>query len=166
MTEKKCNFTVPDICDEHSEEIKIGNLFLKSYGGLDKFCGEIRTAQCEHSNSIVKEMVNEDGTGKVLFINHTGSELCSMVGDQIAQQAYENNWNGILVNGFIRDIEFIKEIPIGVYAKNSYPMKTDKLVGVGEKNVNFNIDNLEINIGEWVYVDQNGFVISKKELVL
>ena len=74
--------------------------------------------------------------------------------------------NGILVNGFIRDIEFIKEIPIGVYAKNSYPMKTDKLVGVGEKNVNFNINNLEINIGEWVYVDQNGFVISKKELIL
>ena len=45
-------------------------------------------------------------------------------------------------------------------------MKTDKLVGVGEKNVNFNINNLEINIGEWVYVDQNGFVISKKELIL
>ena len=95
MTEKKYNFTVPDICDEHSEEINIGNLFLKSYGGLDKFCGEIRTAQCEHSNSIVKEMVHEDGRGKVLFINHTGSELCSMVGDQIAQQAYKNNFNWI-----------------------------------------------------------------------
>ena len=166
MNQKFKNFTVPDICDLHENDISIGGNFLKSFGGLEKFYGEITIAECEHSNSIVKEMVHEDGTGKVLFINHTGSELCSMVGDQIAQQAYKNNWNGILVNGFIRDIEFIKEIPIGVYAKNSYPMKTDKSVGVGEKNINFNINNLEINIGEWVYVDQNGFVISKKELIL
>ena len=36
----------------------------------------------EHSNSVVKELVQENGNGKVLFINHTGSELCSMVGDQ------------------------------------------------------------------------------------
>ena len=41
-------------------------------------------------------MVEEDGDGKVLVINHTG-ENYSMVGDQIAQKAFENNWNGILV---------------------------------------------------------------------
>ncbi len=95
------NFTVPDICDSQ-EDIQIGNIFLNSYGGKDKFCGEIQTAKCEHSNSVVKELVEEDGSGKVLFINHTGSELCSMVGDQIAQKAYDNNWNGIITNGYKR----------------------------------------------------------------
>ena len=104
-------FTVPDICDEN-EDVIIGDFFLKSFGGVNKFFGEVRTVECPHSNSVVKEMVEENGNGKVLFINHTGSELCSMVGDQIAQKAYENNWNGICVNGYIRDIEVIKNIPI------------------------------------------------------
>ena len=157
------NFTVPDICDIH-EDIQIGDIFLNSYGGIDKFCGEIQTAKCEHSNSVVKELVEEDGNGKVLFINHTGSELCSMVGDQIAQKAFDNGWNGIITNGYIRDIEVIKDISIGVYAKNSYPKKTNKSIGIGEINVPIKINNLFINPGEWIYVDSNGWVTSKLEL--
>ena len=157
------NFTVPDICDIY-EDIQIGDVFLNSYGGIDKFCGEIQTAKCEHSNSVVKELVEEDGNGKVLFINHTGSELCSMVGDQIAQKAFDNGWNGIITNGYIRDIELIKDISIGVYARNSYPKKTNKFIGIGEINVPIKINNLFINPGEWIYVDSNGWVISKSEL--
>ena len=157
------NFTVPDICDIY-EDIQIGDVFLNSYGGIDKFCGEIQTAKCEHSNSAVKELVEEDGNGKVLFINHTGSELCSMVGDQIAQKAFDNGWNGIITNGYIRDIELIKDISIGVYARNSYPKKTNKSIGIGEINVPIKINNLFINPGEWIYVDSNGWVISKLEL--
>ena len=101
------NFTVPDICDEF-EEIQIGDLFLNSFGGANKFCGQIQTAKCEHSNSIVKELVQNDGKGRVLCIEHSGSELCSMVGDQIAQKAFDNNWSGIITNGYIRDIEVIQ----------------------------------------------------------
>tara|TARA_A100000164_G_scaffold332059_1_gene321667 strand:- start:1267 stop:1752 length:486 start_codon:yes stop_codon:yes gene_type:complete len=157
------NFTVPDICDTH-EDIQIGDVFLNSYGGIDKFCGEIQTAKCEHSNSVVKELVQEDGNEKVLFINHTGSEFCSMVGDQIVQKAFDNNWNGIITNGYIRDIEVIKDIPIGVYAKNSYPKKTNKSIGVGEVNAPIKINNISINPGDWIYVDSNGWVISKSEL--
>ena len=111
-------------------------------------------------------MVQENGYGKILFISHTGEDLCSMVGDQIVKEAHKNNWNGIFVNGFIRDIEVIKKIPIGVYAKKAYPKKTDKLVGIGKKNISFNVEGTEINPGEWLYVDSNGWVISKKELGL
>ena len=94
------SFSVPDICDEF-DDIQISDLFLKSYGPIDKFYGQVITAKCEHSNSIVKELVEEDGTGKVLIIEHTGIDLCSMVGDQIAQKALDNKWNGIITNGCI-----------------------------------------------------------------
>ena len=157
------SFSVPDICDEF-DDIQIGDLFLKSYGSIDKFYGQVITAKCEHSNSIVKEFVEEDGTGKVLIIEHTGTDLCSMVGDQIAQKAFDNGWNGIITNGYIRDIEVIKDISIGVYARNSYPKKTNKSIGIGEINVPIKINNLFINPGEWIYVDSNGWVISKSEL--
>ena len=87
-----------------------------------------------------------------------------MVGDQIVQKAFDNRWNGIITNGYIRDIELIKDISIGVYARNSYPKKTNKFIGIGEINVPIKINNLFINPGEWIYVDSNGWVISKSEL--
>ena len=52
------NFTVPDICDQY-EHIKIGDLFLNSYGHKNKFYGQVETVKCEHSNSVVKELVQE-----------------------------------------------------------------------------------------------------------
>jgi regulator of ribonuclease activity A len=159
------DFTVPDICDEN-DDIQIGELFLNSFGALNKFYGQIHTAKCEHSNTVVKELVQNDGTGKVLCISHTGPELCSMVGDQIAQAAYENNWNGIITNGYIRDIEVIQNISIGLYALNSFPKKTDKSIGVGKKNVPIKIGNVNINPGDWVYVDTNGWIVTSRELEL
>jgi len=159
------SFSVPDICDEF-DDIQIGDLFLKSYGLIDKFYGQVITAKCEHSNSIVKEFVEEDGTGKVLIIEHTGTDLCSMVGDQIAQKALDNKWNGIITNGCIRDVEVIKNIDIGLLAKNSYPMKTDKSKGIGEKNISIKLGSVFINTGDWIYVDSNGWIISKRKLKL
>ena len=159
------NFTVPDICDEF-EEIQIGDLFLNSFGGANKFCGQIQTAKCEHSNIIVKELVQNDGKGRVLCIEHSGSELCSMVGDQIAQKAFDNNWSGIITNGYIRDIEVIQNIDIGVYAVNPYPKKTDKSKGIGEKDVSIKIGNVSNKSGCWIYVDTNGWVVADKELKL
>tara|TARA_B100001248_G_scaffold228886_1_gene188014 strand:- start:1162 stop:1647 length:486 start_codon:yes stop_codon:yes gene_type:complete len=159
------SFSVPDICDEF-DDIQISDLFLKSYGPIDKFYGQVITAKCEHSNSIVKELVEEDGTGKVLIIEHTGSDLCSMVGDQIAQKAFDNKWNGIITNGCIRDVEVIKNIDIGLLARNSYPMKTDKSLGIGEKNIPIKLGSVFINVGDWIYVDSNGWIISKRKLKL
>ncbi|RPG37124.1 MAG: ribonuclease E inhibitor RraA [Gammaproteobacteria bacterium TMED225] len=157
------NFTVPDICDEY-ENIQIGDLFLKSFGSKNKFYGQIQTVECEHSNSVVKELVEEKGEGKVLLINHTGDELCSMVGDQIAQKAFENNWTAIVTNGYIRDVEVIKKIDIGLYAMNAFPKKTNKLIGIGKKNISIRFGNTEINNGDWIYFDTNGWVISKAKL--
>ena len=157
------SFTVPDICDTF-DDLKIGDLFLNSYGGNEKFYGQIITAKCEHSNSVVKDIVKENGKGKVLLIEHTGSKLCSMVGDQIVNQAFDNKWNGIITNGHIRDIEIIKDIEIGVYAKNSFPLKTDKSRGVGIINVPVTFGSININTDDWIYVDANGWVVSSSEL--
>ena len=157
-------FTVPDICDEHGENIKICDLFLNSYGKNDQFFGQVETARCEQSNSSVKEWVAQNGSNKVLVIQHTGTEKCSMVGDQIAQMAYDNQWKGIITNGYIRDIEVIKDIPIGVYAKNSYPKKTDKSVGKGEIGSTLEFQNFIVQKDSWAYVDTNGIIFSEKEL--
>ena len=68
------------------------------------------------------------------------------------------------INSYWDDIEVIKNIPIGIYAKNSYPKKTDKTIGIGTKDVNLVINNTNISSGNWIYVDTNGIAISQNEL--
>ena len=44
--------------------------------------------------------------------------------------------------------------------------KTNKSIGIGKKDIPFKFGNVEINPGSWIYVDFNGWVVSKKELKL
>ena len=51
-----------------------------------------------------------------------------------------------------------------MYAKNTYPKKTDKSIGVGEVGVALDFETMIVKKGSWIYVDTNGWVISEKEL--
>ena len=65
------------------------------------------------------------------------------------------------------ELNWIDEnIDIGVYAQNTYPKKTDKSVGIGKKDVPIKLGSVEINPGDWIYIDSNGWIISKKKLEL
>ena len=165
MNNNSVMFSVPDICDAHADNIQIGSLSFNSYGAKDIISGVIQTISCPDDNSLVKEILNQPGNNKVLIIDAKGVNHASMIGDQIASKALENNWNGIIANGFVRDIEILKTIPIGIYAKGSIPKKTDKK-GLGFLGVDVFIGGILIKTGNWVYLDSNGWVISKKELEL
>ena len=42
-----------------------------------------------------------------------------MIGDQIAAEAVKNNWQGVVLNGYIRDVTEINDLPISIIAKGS-----------------------------------------------
>ena len=107
MNNNSIMFSVPDICDAHADNIQIGSQSFNSYGAKDIISGEIQTISCPDDNSLVKEILNQPGKNKVLIIDARGVNHASMIGDQIASKALENNWNGIIVNGFVRDIEIL-----------------------------------------------------------
>ena len=158
----KC-FSTPDLSDNYPNNIQIGKTLFNSYGAVSSFSGQVETISCADDNSLVKEILNNNGEGKVLVIDAQGVEHASMVGDQIALRAYENNWSGILINGAVRDVEILSSISIGIFAKSSIPMKTDKN-NLGSRSVDLFFGNVMIKTGNWLYADSNGWVISNKEL--
>jgi regulator of ribonuclease activity A len=161
----RSQFSVPDICDDQGGKVQVGNLNFNSFGAKDIFSGQIETIKCPDDNSLVKETLNQPGNNRVLMIDAKGVDHASMVGDQIAQAALTNNWNGIIVDGFVRDIEVLKNLPIGIYAKGSIPQKTNKK-GLGSLGVDIFVGGILIQSGNWIYADSNGWVIAKKKLEL
>ena len=161
---KKLKISIPDICDEYSDYIQVANLDLISFGGNESFGGEIETVLCPDDNSLVKEILNTPGKNRVLMIDAKGVSHASMIGDQIASKALENNWNGIIVDGLVRDVEILKTLSIGIYARGSIPKKTDKK-GLGRQGVDIFMGGVFIRRGDWVYIDSNGWVVSRDELI-
>ena len=157
------HFSTPNLSDNYPNNIQIGKTLFNSYGAVSSFSGQVETISCADDNSLVKEILNKNGEGKVLVIDAQGVEHASMVGDQIALRAYENNWSGILINGAVRDVQILSSISIGIFAKSSIPMKTDKN-NLGSRSVDLFFGNVMIKPGNWLYADLNGWVISNKEL--
>ena len=155
--------TLPDILDQYPDQIQIGKLTLKSYGRKGSMAGEIYTVSCSDDNSIVKSVLSRDGQNKILVIDASGVSHASMVGDQIAESALNNNWAGIVVNGYIRDVEALRDLDIGIFAKGAVPMKTEKQ-GHGFEDIMISFGSTIMHSGNWLYVDENGWIVADTKL--
>ena len=155
--------SLPDLSDQHSKQIQIGKLPLQSFGSRHSISGEIYTVSCSDDNSVVKDILSRKGKNKVLVIDASGVSHASMIGDQIAESAVKNNWAGIVVNGCVRDVEILRNLPIGVFAIGSCPIKSNKQ-DLGVTGQSLEIGGAKVEKGSWIYADESGVLVSKVKL--
>lgn len=160
-------FKTCDLCDQHEgiigQQLFIAAPIFSAYGGKPNFCGQIVTLKLFEDNSWVKRTLNESGAGKVLVVDGGGSLRCALLGDQLAELAVNNGWQGIVINGCIRDVADINQMPIGVRALACYPLKTVKK-DIGEKNCPVSFANVTFHPGMWLYADADGILVSQHAL--
>ena len=156
---------LPDLFDDYSEQLQLAEPLFNDYGGNTIFSGEIVTVSCFNDNSKVKELVATNGNGKVMVVDGKASLTNALLGDMLAEKAVANGWQGIVINGCIRDAGTIATLALGVKALGCNPIKTEKL-GVGEVNQLINFAGLTFIAGQFIYGDANGLAISEKKLML
>ncbi|AZQ82985.1 putative 4-hydroxy-4-methyl-2-oxoglutarate aldolase [Colwellia sp. Arc7-635] len=151
---------LPDLFDDHANDLSLAAAIFNDYGGKKIFFGEIVTVSCYNDNSKVKELVATDGTNKVMVVDGKASITNALLGDMLAEQAVKNGWQAIVINGCIRDAGTIATLALGVKALGCCPIKTEKL-GKGEINNIINFAELRFIPGQYIYGDSNGLAISK-----
>ena len=156
-------FSTPDLKDRYQKKVFQGFKSMKSFGNRDSFFGQIKTVTCHDDNSKVKEILGTNGNGKVLVINSNLITHAAMIGDEIAQKAIDNEWNGIFIVGYLRDVEILKTMNIGILALGSTTTKTDKNnKGYFGEDVIFG--GVLLREGFSLYADKNGWLVSKEPL--
>ena len=155
--------TLPDLVDKYSDQIQIGKMAVNSYGKKQSMAGEIYTVSCSDDNSIVKSVLSRKGKNKILVIDAAGVCHASMVGDQIAESALNNNWAGIFVNGYVRDVEILGTLDLAIFARGSVAQKTDKQ-DHGFEDIMISFGSTIMRSGNWLYVDENGWIIADTKL--
>lgn len=153
-----------DMWDEHHEELRVLNLELKSFGRKSSFFGEIVTLKVYEDNSYVRKTLQDSGKGKVLIIDGGGSRRCALIGDNIAQLAIDNEWEGIILYGCIRDSKVINDMPVGIKALGTCPAKSIKR-NVGLVGEDLIIEGTKIVQGEYAYSDEDGVLLSESKLI-
>lgn len=158
------DIVLPDLCDEFPELVRVIEPMFMNFGGIEAFGGEIVTIKCHEDNSLVAEMVDEPGTGKVLVVDGGASMRCGLLGDNLAKKAVDNGWHGIVVYGCIRDVDIIGEMQLGVQALATHPMKSVKR-GIGRRGETLHFGGVSVVPGEHLYADNNGVLVSAKPLI-
>jgi regulator of ribonuclease activity A len=152
-----------DLCDDHSASVQIVDPVFRSYGGIHAFGGPIATLKCHEDNSRVRELVEQEGHGRVLVVDGGGSLRCALVGDQLAAKALARGWRGIVVYGAVRDVEILGTLSLGIQALGANPMKSVKN-GVGEQGIALRFAGAHFVPGHYVYADVNGIVVAPHAL--
>ena len=155
-------FTTPDLSDANTN-VQALEPILKNLGGRKTFHGMIETVRCPDDNSLVKEQLNTEGNGRVLIVDASGITSVALLGDMIAEAGVKNNWSGIVINGYVRDIDILSTLDIGVQALGTMPIRSEKK-NQGELGVEISFGGLKFSRGDFVYADNNGLLLSKEEI--
>lgn len=157
------SFATADLYDEYEEDLQIATPMFNDYGGNKQFSGPASTVKVFEDNSLVRATLEEPGEGKVLVVEGGASLRCALLGDMLAELGVKNNWVGVIVYGCIRDSAMIAKMNIGVKALNTNPRKSVKK-GVGDRDVAVTFADVTINAGDYIYADEDGFVVATSKL--
>ncbi|SMD38222.1 regulator of ribonuclease activity A [Reichenbachiella faecimaris] len=148
-----------DLWDQHGADMHCVDPIFRSYGAKTSFQGEITTLKLYEDNSLVRKQLATPGKGKVLIVDGGGSFRCALVGDQLAELAIQNEWEGLIIYGCIRDSAVINTLPIGIKALNTSPVKSIKK-DQGEIDISVKFGSTLFVPGYYVYADEDGVLVS------
>ena len=157
------NFQTADLSDEFTADTHVVDPMFSDFGTRIAFSGKMVTLKIFEDNTLVREVLSEQGEGRVLVVDGGGSMRCSLVGDRIAELARDNGWAGVVVYGCIRDSMIVDTMDVGVKALGTHPRKSIKR-GVGERDIAVSFGGVQFQPGHFIYADGDGVLVSAKAL--
>ncbi|MEU9877998.1 ribonuclease E activity regulator RraA [Streptomyces phaeochromogenes] len=149
-----------DLYDEHGDDLQSCTTQFRLFGARTSFEGVVTTVRCHEDNVILKATLGEPGTGRVLVVDGGGSLAAALMGDLIADLGASNSWEGVVINGAVRDVEALSKINLGVKALGSNPRKSRK-EGVGDRDVEVSFGGVTFTPGCHLYSDTDGILVTR-----
>ena len=158
------NFKTADLSDENAGNVQAVLPGLHNFGGNARFYGEMVTIKTSGDFSLVRDQVRTSAGGRVLVVDNNAMMDCAMLGDLLAAAAQDNGWQGVVINGCIRDSADIALMDIGIKALATIPTRGSS-EGKGELNVEVEFLGAVFRPGEYLYSDEDGILLSADALL-
>ncbi len=158
-------FTTADLCDKHSSaaDFQVAEPIFKAFGKKLCFSGQISIVKVYEDNVLIRELLEKNVSHRILVIDGGGSLHCALLGENLANTAYQNGWQGIIIYGCIRNSDAINQLPIGIRALHTHPLKSHKK-GTGELDNTCVFAGVHFKTDHYLYADNDGIIVSQNPL--
>jgi regulator of ribonuclease activity A len=155
--------SICDLSDDYPDAVQTGESRFSDYGTVRRFHGRIDTIKCHEDNLLLRQTLSTPGQGRVMVVDGGGSLRRALFGDKLGGLLIENGWAGIIINGAVRDVEVLGQMPLAARALNVCPTRPQQH-GTGERGIVVRFAGVTFRPGDWLYADENGFLVSATEL--
>lgn len=156
-------YDTSELCDIYHEEVNVVEPLFSNFGGRNNFSGRITTVKCFEDNGLLYDLLEEDGAGRVLLVDGGGSVRRALLDAQLAHLAEQNEWEGIVIYGSVRQVDELAGLDLGIQAMAAIPAGASG-EGVGESDVRVNFGGVTFFSGDYLYADNTGIILSENPL--
>lgn len=152
-----------DLHDADPDGVQVCEIQFRSFGTRRAFGGPCVPIKVFEDHHRLKEVIAGPGDGRVLVVDGGGSLRVALMGDQMAAQAKQNGWAGIVVNGAVRDSETLEGMDFCVKAVGTTARRSGvDTGGLVDHPVSFG--GATFRPGAWVYADADAVIVSDRKL--
>ncbi len=151
------------LCDIYLDQVDVLEPMFSNFGGRSSFSGKITTLKCFEDNALIRSVLEQDGLGRVLLIDGGGSLRKALIDAEIALLAEENEWEGLVVYGCVREVDELEDMNLGIQALASIPVGATQQHS-GETDVPVNFGGVTFLPEDHLYADNTGVILSQEPL--
>ena len=156
-------YNTSELCDLFADAVDVVEPMFVNYGGRSSFGGQLVTVKCYEDKGLIENALQASGIGKVLLVDGGGSLRRALIDINIAETALENDWEGIICYGCVRDVDALEDLDIGIQAMASIPVGAPS-EGTGEMDIPVNFGGVTFLPEDHVYADTTGVILSPEPL--
>lgn len=153
-------FDTSILCDYYPEDVNVVEPIFTNFGEVASFSGQAVTVKCFEDNGLLYEILQSNGAGKILVIDGGGSVRRALIDAELIDIAVQNQWEGIIVYGAVRQVDYLAEANIGIQALAAIPVGAEDQ-GIGEVDIRVNFGGVTFFSGDFVYADNTGIILSE-----
>ena len=156
-------YNTSQLCDIYQDQVDVVEPMFSTFGGRSSFGGQVTTIKCFEANGIIRQLVKENGIGRVLLIDGGGSLRRALIDAEIAATAADNGWEGIICYGSVREVDALADLDIGIQALASIPVGADDEES-GDSELLVNFGGVTFLPEDHIYADTTGIILSPEPL--
>lgn len=157
------HYNTSELCDIYLDSVDVVEPMFANYGGRASFGGAVTTIKCHEEHGQIRETLSQNGKGKVLIVDGGGSLRRALIGAELAELAFNNDWEGLIIFGCVRDVDTIEELELGIQALASIPVGAPVGQG-GDVDIPINFGGVTFLPEDHVYADSTGIILSPEPL--
>lgn len=158
-------YDTSELCDIYQEDVNVVEPLFSNFGGRASFGGQIITVKCFEDNGLLYDLLEQNGRGRVLVVDGGGSVRRALVDAELARLAVQNEWEGLVIYGAVRQVDDLEELDIGIQAMAAIPVGAAG-EGIGESDVRVNFGGVTFFSGDHLYADNTGIIFLKIRWIL